>query len=72
LAKSKRASTLSDGRYLASSKIDSKYKRYIIKEIGKNVVDDIDMNFIFATGLDLKDGLLDQKKAQAILDMGKE
>ena len=54
------------------NEVDNKYKKHIIKKLEKNVVDDIDMNFIFATGLDLKEGLIDPRKANAILAKGTE
>ena len=44
--------------------------RYIVKKLKKNIVDDLDMNFIFSTGLDLKDSLIDSDKARAILENG--
>lgn len=57
--------------HLASSVVDSKYKKYIIKKLEKNIVDNIDMNFIFSTGLDLKETLIDPEKADLVLKNGK-
>lgn len=48
-----------------------KYKKYVIKKLEKNVVDDLDINFVFSTGLDLKEGLIDPDKAKSILANGK-
>lgn len=56
---------------IADSEVDSKYKKYIVKRLEKNVIDNLDMNFIFSTGLDLKDTLIDPKKARVILEHGR-
>lgn len=50
---------------------DMKYKKYVIRKLEKNVVDDLDINFVFSTGLDLKEGLIDPDKAKSILANGK-
>jgi hypothetical protein len=70
LKSSKILPKLAPNIHLASSEIDSKYKQYIIKQLEKNVVDNVDMNFIFSTGLDLKDTLIDPNKAELVLNSG--
>ena len=57
---------------MASSEVNSKYKNHIIRKLEKNVVDDVGLNFVFSTGLALKDQLIDPQKAKAIFEHGKE
>lgn len=59
-----------DKKYLAHSGPEGEYKQYVIRKLEKNVVAPGEMNFIFSTGLKLKEGLIDPEKVDAIMQNG--
>ena len=64
----KKLSSTIDGSRIQNKDINKNYKKYIIKNLEKDIVDSSHTPYIYSKGLALKENLIDPDKARYILD----